>query len=534
MSLLENPVGASAVEPVPALEAREITKRFDGVHALENAHLSVRPGEIHALLGENGAGKSTLIKVLTGIYSPDSGTLLRGGDEVEFANVRVANHAGVVALYQELSVIPSISVAENILLGEQTPSRGGIVQWNALRRRARAQLESINQKIPLGMLAGDLSPVQQTMVAFARALAMDANVLILDEPTASLTDTEITDLFAVLRSLRDRGVAIIYVSHRLEEVFELCDRLTIMRNGRTIVTKDVADSHIDEVISTMVGRSAGDLYPDRGTATTTVALTVRGLDGRRVKDVSFEVHRGEVLGIGGLAGSGRSELLRILSGAQKHVAGEITVSGTTLRKSPGVPRALEAGIALVPEERRTQGVILGASIQDNIAVANIGSVSSLGVVSGARITDITKRGMLDLQIKARGPRQHVSELSGGNQQKVVLAKMLARRPEVLLMDEPTRGIDVGTKAEIYRLIRRLAEQGTAVIAVSSELPELIGMSDRILIMHEGRISGEVRSEGADEEVLLAYCYGKSPADIQARADGAGADEGKAKSDDNLS
>ena len=260
MTILDEPV-ESSLDPVPALEARDIVKRFDGVHALENARLSVRAGEIHALLGENGAGKSTLIKVLTGIYAPDSGTLVRGGEEVEFANVRVANRAGVVALYQELSVIPSISVAENILLGEQTPSRGGLVQWKTLRRRARAQLDSIHQRMPLGMLAGDLSPVQQTMVAFARALAADARVLILDEPTASLTDTEITELFTVLRSLRDRGVAIVYVSHRLEEVFELCDRLTIMRNGKTIVTKDVADSHIDEVISTMVGRSAGSCIP---------------------------------------------------------------------------------------------------------------------------------------------------------------------------------------------------------------------------------------------------------------------------------
>ncbi|MBN9173369.1 MAG: sugar ABC transporter ATP-binding protein, partial [Microbacterium sp.] len=313
MTVVEEPIGTALGEPAPALEARDIVKRFDGVHALEGAAFSVTPGEIHALLGENGAGKSTLIKILTGIYAPDGGTLLRDGEEVEFANVRVANHAGVVALYQELSVIPSISVAENILLGEQTPSRGGLVQWRRLRKTARAQLDSINQRIPLGMLAGDLTPVQQTMVAFARALATDARVLILDEPTASLTDTEITDLFAVLRSLRDRGVAIVYVSHRLEEVFELCDRLTIMRNGRTIVTKDVRDSHIDEVISTMVGRSAGELYPERGTATTTVALTARGIDGRRVKDVSFEVHEGEVLGIGGLAGSGRSELLRILA-----------------------------------------------------------------------------------------------------------------------------------------------------------------------------------------------------------------------------
>jgi ABC-type sugar transport system ATPase subunit len=493
----------------PALEAEGISKHFDGVFALNGARLSVKPGEIHALLGENGAGKSTLVKVITGIYSPDSGSIRLDGEEVEFANVRMANRAGIVALYQELSIIPTISVAENILLGDQTPSRGGIVDGKALRRRAQEQLDRLHQKISLRALAGDLSPVQQTMVAFARALANDARVLILDEPTASLTDTEIIELFAVLRSLRSQGVAIVYVSHRLEEVFELCDRLTIMRNGETMLTKAVADSHIDEVISTMVGRAAGDLFPPRGTAISEVALTVDGVDGRRVKDISFVARKGEVLGIGGLAGSGRSELLRILSGAQKHTAGTITVGETTLPPSPGVGRALDAGIALVPEERRSQGVILSATIQDNIALANIPSVSSAGIVSGGRISDIVRRGMTDLQIKARSPRQHVGELSGGNQQKVVLAKMLARRPKVLLMDEPTRGIDVGTKAEIYRLIRALTEGGTTVIAVSSELPELIGMSDRIIIMHEGRISGEVQAEDADEEILLAYCYGKT-------------------------
>jgi ABC-type sugar transport system ATPase subunit len=291
-----------------------------------------------------------------------------------------------------------------------------------------------------------------------------------------------------------------------------------MRNGATIVTKDVADSHIDEVISTMVGRSAGELYPSRGTATTRVALTVEKVDGRRVKDVSFTAHEGEVLGIGGLAGSGRSELLRILSGAQKHKEGTITVGETTLPASPGVGKALMAGIALVPEERRSQGVILSATIRDNIAIGNIPAVSSMGWVSDARINDITRQGMLDLQIKARGPHQPVGELSGGNQQKVVLAKMLARKPKVLLVDEPTRGIDVGTKAEIYRLIRKLAAAGTTVIAVSSELPELIGMSDRILIMHEGRISGEVQAEKATEDILLSYCYGRADQDDYIRTD----------------
>ena len=494
-----------------ALEAQGIFKHFDGVHALSGVRLDVRQGEIHALLGENGAGKSTLVKVITGVYAPDAGTIKRDGEIVEFANVRQANRAGIVALYQELSTIPSLSVAENIVLGEQTPSKAGFVNWHELRKRAQTQLDRLNQKIPLNELAGDLSPVQQTMVAFARALAMDARVLILDEPTASLTDTEIRDLFKVLRSLRAEGVAIIYVSHRLEEVFELCDRLTIMRNGETIITKNVADSNIDEVISTMVGRSAGDLYPERGTATNEVALSVEHLNGRKITDITFNANKGEVLGIGGLAGSGRSELLRILSGAQKHTSGTITVDGKTLKLSPGVGRALDAGIALVPEERRSQGVILSATIQDNIALANIASVSKLGLVSTSGIATIAQNGMKDLQIKARSAHQHVGELSGGNQQKVVLAKMLARKPKVLLMDEPTRGIDVGTKAEIYRLIRQLAAGGTTVIAVSSELPELIGMSDRIIIMHEGQISGEVQANGADEELLLSYCYGKADA-----------------------
>ena len=492
-----------------AIEAQNIFKHFDGVHALSGVNLAVKTGEIHALLGENGAGKSTLVKVITGIYAPDSGSILRNGAEVEFANVRTANAAGIVALYQELSIIPSISVAENILLGEQTPSKGGFVQWAKLRKRAQEQLDRLNQNIPLGKLAGELSPVQQTMVAFARALATDARVLILDEPTASLTDTEIKDLFAVLRKLRDQGVAIVYVSHRLEEVFELCDRLTIMRNGETIITKNVSDSTMDEVISTMVGRDAGELYPERGTETDQLALTVDGISGRRVRDISFTVNKGEVLGIGGLAGSGRSELLRILAGAQKHTSGTITVGETSLPNSPGVNRALDAGIALVPEERRSQGVILNASIRDNIALANIPFVSGFGFVSGAKITKLADDGIKNLQIKARNPRQNVGQLSGGNQQKVVLAKMLARKPRILLMDEPTRGIDVGTKAEIYRLIRELAAQGTTVIAVSSELPELIGMSDRIIIMHEGRISGEVAAKKANDELLLTYCYGKA-------------------------
>lgn len=474
------------------LRAEGISKNFDGVAALTQARLHVRPGEIHALLGENGAGKSTLIKVLTGVYRQDSGTIESQGAPVQFSGVRDAHNAGVVALYQELSIVPTISVAENILLGETTPNTAGFVRWSDVRKQAQRQLERLNQKIPVRRLAGRLSPVQQTMVAVARALTTNARVLILDEPTASLTDTEIHNLFAVLRSLRDEGVGIVYVSHRLEEVFELCDRVTI-----------------NEVISTMVGKAAGDLFPARGTATDRPVLQVDSLCGRRVQDLSFTVHAGEVLGIGGLAGSGRSELLRLLAGDQKYVSGTITVGGQHLTLSGNVGAVIRAGMVLVPEERRSQGVSLEASIQDNIALANLEKVSRAGWVSSRRIAELARSGMQNLQIKARNPRQHVGRLSGGNQQKVVLAKMLARDPQVLLLDEPTRGIDVGTKAEIYRLIRELAAQGTAVVAVSSELPELIGISDRILIMHEGHLSGQVPAEGADEELLLTYCYGRT-------------------------
>ncbi|WP_221585923.1 sugar ABC transporter ATP-binding protein [Microbacterium sp. G2-8] len=491
-----------------ALETRGITKHFEGVQALRGVDLEVRPGEIHALLGENGAGKSTLIKIITGIHRHDAGDVLVGGERAEFPNVRAANRAGVVALYQELSIIPSISVAENISLGEGPPSTAGIVRWGEMRRRAGQQLIRLGQRIPLRRLAGDLSPVQQTMVSVARALSIDARVLILDEPTASLTDTEIEDLFRVLRRLREEGVAIVYVSHRLEEVFEICDRLTVMRNGKSVLTQTVGESTIDGVISTMVGREQSDLYPPRGTATEEVVLGVDALTGSRVRDVSFTARRGEVVGIGGLAGSGRSELLRLLAGAQKRVGGSVTVGGSPFR-GRSVGQALDAGLALVPEERRSQGVILTSPIDENISIPNLASVSPGGVVSGRRIAKLAASAMSDLRIKASSARQPVGQLSGGNQQKVVLAKMLARGPRVLLMDEPTRGIDVGTKAEIYRLIRELAAGGTTVVVVSSEIPELIGLSDRILVMHEGRVAGELDAATADEEIVLTHAYGRS-------------------------
>jgi ABC-type sugar transport system ATPase subunit len=493
----------------PVLEAKAISKHFDGVFALSDVDLQVRPGEIHALLGENGAGKSTLVKILTGLIAPDSGQVMLDGAPAHFKNVSEAHRAGIVALYQELSIVPNITVAENILLGNEAPSRGGVVDWVRLRRVAREQLKRLDQEhIPVNKMAGGLTPVQQTMVAIARAIAVKARVLIMDEPTAALTDLEIKSLFNILRKLRDEGVAIIYVSHRLEEVFALCDRATIMRNGQVITTSKVEDITIDEVISTMVGRSLQKQFPDRGRHGDKIVVELKNLFGRRVHDVSLTVREGEVLGIGGLAGSGRSELLRIIAGAQRHTSGRVLLHGQS-HSHKSVGAALNRGIALVPEERRSQGVILSHSIGENIALGNLARLSRWGLTTRARTKSLALRLMGELQIKSLGPHQTVRQLSGGNQQKVVLAKYLARNPKVLLLDEPTRGIDVGTKAEIYGLLRDLAAKGTAVIIVSSELPELIGLADRIMLMHEGKVSGEVTAEGADEEQLLVYCYGRA-------------------------
>jgi ABC-type sugar transport system ATPase subunit len=492
----------------PMLHAEAISKHFDGVFAVRSADLTLRRGEIHALLGENGAGKSTLVKILTGVYAPDEGTVRLGGEQVEFRNVIEAQRAGVVALYQELSIVPNLSVAENILMGGKTPATAGLVSWRKLFAIAGDHLRVLNQRIPLRRLAQDLSPVQQTMVAVARALAFDARVLILDEPTASLTNLEIVDLFRTLRHLRDEGVAIVYVSHRLEEVFELCDRATIMRNGRVIATEAEADLTIESVISKMVGRNSDEIFPRRRRHSDDVVVEVSELTGRTVQNVSLSVRRGEILGVGGLGGSGRSELLRLISGAQRAQSGVVRMAGKDVTPRT-VARGLDAGIAMVPEERRSQGVILDQSIRENVILANLASVSSTGLVHDTRVRALASRGMAELQIHARGTSQKVGELSGGNQQKVVLAKFLARKPTLLLLDEPTRGIDVGTKAEIYTLIQQLAEDGAAVLVVSSELPELLGLCHRIILLHQGRLAGEVGAETATEEQLLTYCYGRT-------------------------
>ncbi|MFE2773855.1 sugar ABC transporter ATP-binding protein [Microbacterium resistens] len=498
----------STLTRTAVLGTRGLSKDYGAVRVVSDITLDFHAGSIHALLGENGAGKSTLIKMLSGATATSAGELLVDGQPRSLKSVRDGQALGVVALPQELTLVPTLGAAENIFLGMRPPGVRGLVDRRRLDRDAGEQLARLGQRIPLNVPVGELSAVQQTMIALARALARDARVLILDEPTAALTDTETEQLFGVLRALRDAGTAILYVSHRLEEVFALADTATVMRNGRHVWTKPIAETDTDDVVSAMIGREHGQVYPPRSDDPGEVVLRVEGLSGYTLRDVTLEARSGRVLGIAGLAGAGRSELLKIVAGAQRARAGTVRLGDADVTgRSLGA--SMDAGISLVPEERRSQGLVMTDSVQANIALANLRALSTLGVLSRARERETAQRRATELQIKATSIRQPVDELSGGNQQKVVLAKYLERRPRVLLLDEPTRGIDIGTKAEIYQLIRRLADEGVAVLVVSSEIPELLGLADEIAVLHEGRLTGVVPAAGATEESILHLCYRKS-------------------------
>lgn len=488
------------------LATHHLSKDYGPVRVVSDISIGFRAGSIHALLGENGAGKSTLIKMLAGVIQPTTGEIFVDAQPQQFRTVRDGQQAGVVALPQELALVPTLAAGENIFLGVRRTRL--LSDRRAITRDATEQLAQLGQRIPMDVPVSELSAVQQTMVALARALVRQAKVLILDEPTAALTDTETEQLFTVLRSLRDAGVAIIYVSHRLEEVFSLADTATVMRNGAQIWTKPIHETDTDDVVSAMIGRDHGQVYPPRAARSGDVVLKVEGLSGHTLIDVSLTARSGNVLGIAGLAGSGRSELLKIIAGAERAQAGRVMLGSVDVT-GLSLARTMTAGIALVPEERRSQGLVMSESIQTNIALSNLAAISRFGVASKLKEREIAVRRASELQIKAESVRQPVNELSGGNQQKVVLAKFLERAPSVLLLDEPTRGIDIGTKAEIYLLIRRLTDAGVAVIIVSSEIPELLGVADEIAVLHEGRLTGTVSAAGASTESILHLCYRKS-------------------------
>ncbi|MEU3664682.1 sugar ABC transporter ATP-binding protein [Streptomyces sp. NPDC032940] len=496
-------------ETAPVLALEGVSKSFGAVRALRGVSLHLYAGEAHALAGENGAGKSTLIKTLAGVHRPDAGQVLLDGEPVVFHGPADARDAGVAVIYQEPTLFPDLSVAENIFVGRQ-PSRSlGRVDHKAVKQAAADLFRRLGVDLDPDQPARGLSIADQQLVEIAKALSFDARVLIMDEPTAALTGSEVARLFGVVRTLRDQGAAVLFISHRLEEIFGLCQRVTTLRDGAWISSEPLDGLTEDDLVRRMVGRDLDELYPKQATQIGDVALTVRRLTREGVfTDVSFEVRRGEIVGLAGLVGAGRSEVARAVFGVDRFDGGEVEVLGRKLK--PGAPSvAMNAGLALVPEDRRAQGLVMDMSIERNINLTGFGDTTRGGLMSRGAERSRAVDWSVKLQVKYARLADFVGTLSGGNQQKVVLAKWLATRPQVLIVDEPTRGIDVGTKAEVHRLLSSLAAEGVAVLMISSDLPEILGMADRVLVMHEGRLTAELPRAEATEETVMAAATGRA-------------------------
>ena len=471
------------------LELKNLCKSFPGVQALDNASFDLSAGEIHALVGENGAGKSTLIKILTGVHRPDSGEISFDGKRVEFHSPLHAQAARVVAIYQEFTLIPTLSVRDNLFLGREL-THLGFIDTALETKMAFDLLAKLGVTLDINARVSELSIAQQQLVEIARALGCDARILVMDEPTAALSTREIDTLFRILRDQAKQRVGIIFVSHRLDEVFAIADRITVMRDGRTVDTRNTSEYSRRLVIEQMVGRSVDEEIPKRKVAPHAVGFEVRGLSGGTIQDVSFGVQRGEVLGIAGLMGSGRTELVRLIFGADRKRSGEMFLDGRKL--DIRTPRdAIDRGICLLTEDRKVHGLVLKASVRDNFSLPSLRKLSKWSWILGGKENDRLLHRTNELRIRFGDALQSVENLSGGNQQKLLVARWLETNSQVILFDEPTRGIDVGAKYEIYLLINRLASEGRVVIVVSSELPELIGLCDRILVMRRSRIAGEI-------------------------------------------
>jgi ribose transport system ATP-binding protein len=482
---------------------RGISKTYPGARALSRADLEVRAGEVHVLVGENGAGKSTLMKILSGAVRADAGDILLDGHSIEIGGPLGARRLGISTIHQELSLVPHLSVAENIFLGK-TPTRWpGVVDWRRMRRDADAVLEGLGVSIDCRTPVGSLRLAQQQMVEVARALSDNARILIMDEPTSALSQREVAQLFTTIARVTANGVAVVYISHRLDEVFRIGDRVTVLRDGCHVATKGIAEVTASELVRLMADRDVSDHYPRPPRTRGEELLRVEGLTGGGLKDVSLTLHRGEILGIAGLVGAGRTRLARAIAGADRRESGRILIGGKPV--SIGSPAdAARAGIGFLPEDRKQQGLVLPLSVERNISLSHLQAVARLGLVDAAREREEAGNAIGTLRIRTSGPEQPVLDLSGGNQQKVVLAKWLAARAEILIFDEPTRGIDVAARHDIYLLINRLVENGAGVIMISSDLPEVLGMSDRILVMRGGAVQAELLARNAtDADVLHA-------------------------------
>jgi ribose transport system ATP-binding protein len=488
----------------PALRMTGICKAYPGVVALDNVDLEVRAGEVHILLGENGAGKSTLMKILSGAIARDAGAIEVDGQRAEINGPRAAHDRGVRAIYQELTLVPYLSAAENIFLGREPRLFPGVIDRRRMLSQTRDALTRLGLQVDPEKAVRELGIAQQQMVEVAKALDDRARVLIMDEPTSALSDREIEELFATIQRLTAGGTAVIYISHRLEEVKRIGHRVTVLRDGRRIATREVADVSIPEMIRLMANRELAEHFPKRRVPPGEELLRVEHLRRRGVlEDISLSVHRGEVVGVAGLLGAGRTELARAIMGADPRDGGRIFINGAAAEvHHPG--DAIRQGVGFLPEDRKTQGLVQGLCVRDNISLPSLSRLARAGIVQGARERQVAGGFVKDLRIKTPGVEQIVAQLSGGNQQKVVLAKWLAANADVLIMDEPTRGIDVGAKVEIYELMNGLTARGAGILMISSELPEILGMSDRILVMRLGRIVAAFdRAEATQERILQA-------------------------------
>jgi rhamnose transport system ATP-binding protein len=492
----------------PLLTATDVTKSYGGVQALKGASLELRAGEVHALVGENGAGKSTLIKILTGAVQPDGGEITVGGRPVTHHSPQAAKALGIAAIYQQPALFPELTVAENIAVGVERGGLWGRIDWQARRRRAAELLARVGARIDPGAEAGELSMPEQQLVEIARALGADAKILILDEPTASLSEEDTQNLFGVIRRLRERGVGMVYISHRLEELPVIADRVTVLRDGRTIDTRPMAEVTRERLIQMMVGRELSAVFPKRAVPLGDTVLELRGVGcaAAGIADVSLSVRAGEIVGLAGLVGAGRTELARTIFGLTPTDAGEIRLRGKLVRIS-NPSEAIRHGIAYVPEDRRRHGVVLEMPVGANITLAALDTLSRFGAVDVRREKEIAADYTRRLGVKTPSIFTPVSALSGGNQQKVALSRWLVTRPSVLILDEPTQGIDVGAKSEIHALMVELAAQGVAILMISSELPEILGMSDRVAVMYGGTIVDVLERAEATQERVLARALG---------------------------
>ncbi len=490
------------------IEMTGISKSFSGNAVLKDVQFDVKKGEIHALMGENGAGKSTLMKILTGIYSRDTGEIRVKGQAVEFHNPKEAEKAGIAVIHQELNILPDLTVAENLFLGnEKTFGKSGILKTKEMNREAKDILLNLGLDVDVKTPARDLSVGKQQIIEIAKAISSNAELIVMDEPTAALTDREIETLFETIKALQAKGVSFVYISHRMEEIFSICDRITILRDGSYVGVRKIKETTFEEIVQMMVGRELGERFPERNSSIGEVKLVAKNLSREGCfENVSFELRKGEVLGIAGLMGAGRTEVVQSIFGYKKLTSGELILNGKPIKINKPED-AINLGFAYVTEDRKSEGLVLNFSVKENLGLTNFKSISKNGVINKEKEKNLFDSMVKRLGVRTSGPTQIVKSLSGGNQQKIVIAKWLGIEPDILILDEPTRGVDVGAKKEIYSIINSLAEKGVSIIMISSELPEIIGMVDRVLVMQEGKLTGELKKEEMTQEKIMHYATG---------------------------